>query len=384
MKKHLSRQLVLLFLLPLLLCALCPRVAAEEEVDTSLPEEYAALLEALPDEVITRLPDGFFSQDGEAVADATRDAFDLSSLLSTLGELVGLHLGDALALLAATLGLLLLSALLRALCAEGGSEGTVRAFSFCASLSLTLSLVRSGSEVLSHVEGYFESLNAISAALLPLSGVLYAMGGNAGAAVASSAGLSVYMTVLEELVGKSILPFCAICLLLALMRAVAPDARTASLGATVKKNYTTALSFLMMLLLAMIAAQTTLASHADTLAMRSVKFAAGSWIPVVGGSLAELLRTVSTGVGYLRGTVGVSGVLFLLLLLLPMLVELFLFRLVWQLSAAVADLLGCERERGLLEEFASLHGYLIAAVAICSSVLLLSLTLLLTTASAIG
>ena len=71
MKKRIPRRLVLLFLLPLLLCALCPRVAAEEEVDTALPEEYAALLEALPDEVITRLPDGFFSQDGESVADAT-------------------------------------------------------------------------------------------------------------------------------------------------------------------------------------------------------------------------------------------------------------------------------------------------------------------------
>jgi hypothetical protein len=41
-------------------------------------------------------------------------------------------------------------------------------------------------------------------------------------------------------------------------------------------------------------------------------------------------------------------------------------------------------EKKLLEEFASLLGYLIAAVAICSSILFLALTILIRCASAIG
>jgi hypothetical protein len=46
--------------------------------------------------------------------------------------------------------------------------------------------------------------------------------------------------------------------------------------------------------------------------------------------------------------------------------------------------LGCKNEQKLLDEFASLNGYLIAAVSICSSVLLLSVTLLAHCASAMG
>jgi stage III sporulation protein AE len=153
---------------------------------------------------------------------------------------------------------------------------------------------------------------------------------------------------------------------------------------TVKKQYTTLLAFLMMLLLAMIATQTTLASKADTLAMRSVKFAAGNMIPVVGGSVSELIRTVGAGIGYLRGVIGICGVMLLLLLLLPTFVRLLLYRLVWQIGASLADLLGCDGEKRLLDELASLHGYLLAAVSICSSVLLLSLTLLAHCALAIG
>ena len=115
-----------------------------------------------------------------------------------------------------------------------------------------------------------------------------------------------------------------------------------------------------------------------------VKFAAGSWIPVVGGSVAELFRSIGAGIGYLRSAVGISGIFLVLLVLLPTLVELFLMRLTWQLSASAADLLGCEREKKLLEEFASISGYLIAAVSICSSVLLLALILLACCGSAIG
>ena len=74
----------------------------------------------------------------------------------------------------------------------------------------------------------------------------------------------------------------------------------------------------------------------------------------------------------------------LILSLFPTLVTLLLHRLVWQLSASLADMLGCDSERRLLDEIASLTGYLIAAVSICSSVLLLSFTLLAHCASAIG
>ena len=208
----------------------------------------------------------------------------------------------------------------------------------------------------------------MTTASLPLMGALYAMGGNVATAVASTAGLSVYLTVLEGVIAKSILPFCGICMASALVGGLDPSLRIDTAISTVKKKYTTLLSFLMMLLIAMLSVQTTIAARQDGLAMKSVKFAAGNWIPVVGGSVGELLKTVGGGVGYLRGAVGLSGILLLLLTLLPTLIELFLARCVWQFSASLADLLGCEGEKKLLLEFSSLLGYLIAAVSICSSV----------------
>lgn len=383
-----NKKICLLALILPLLCLLLLFPAYAEEDETmpteQIPDEFSDLLAALPDDLLALLPDGIFSSDSAEVGSAARQMSDFSYLLQTLLSLVGMRLGDALTVLASICGLLILSAIFRAFRSSIGSEGVGRAFAFCSTLVITLALLRESYRSLGGVVDYLSTLSHITLAAIPLLGALYAMGGNVSAAVASSGGLAVYMTVLEELVGKSVIPFCGICMALALIGALDPALRTGMLSSTLKKNYTTALSFLMMLLLAMLASQTTLGAKGDSLTMRSVKFAAGNLIPVVGGSVSELLRTVSAGVGYLRGTVGICGTLLLALTLLPTLVELLLLRGVWQLSASLAEMLGCDNEKRLLEEFSSLLGYLIAAVSICSSVLLLALTLLTHCASAIG
>ena len=362
-------------------------VAAESETTASLdemPDEYGDFLDAIPDDLRNRLPDGLFSDDPIEVGDAVGEMTNFTSLLQSLLSLVGLKLGDCISILASVCGLLILSAVCNTLKTSFRSETVARAFSFCATLVITLSLLTQSYRSLEAVTEYFSNLGIFTSATLPLMGALYAMGGNVSAAVAASSGLTIFMTLLETLIGKSIVPFCGICMAFALVNALDPSLRTGTLLSTIKKNYTTALAFVMMLLLAMLSAQNTLAARSDTLLMRSAKFAVGNMIPVVGGSVSELLRTVSTGVGYLRGTVGICGILLLLYMLLPTLVELLLLRATWQLSASLADLLGCDGQKKLLDEFASLLGYLVTAVCICSSVLLLSLSLLTHCASAIG
>lgn len=307
-----------------------------------------------------------------------------SYLLQTVLSSVGILLPDSIGLLSSILGLLLLSSVFSALQKSIKSDTVGKAFSFASSLAILSCILVSGYACIQSVTKYFERLNAFSLGAIPLLGILYSMGGNVTAAAASSAGLTLYISLMENVVGRSIVPFCGACLAFGWVGASGIGPGIRALLATFKKHYATLLAFLMMLLLAMLATQSALASSADTLAMRGVRFATGNLIPIVGGSVSELLRTVSAGIKYLRTTLGISAILLLLFLLLPTLIQLFLYRSVWQISAAFAELLGCDREKILLDEIASLNGYLIAAVSICSSVLFLSFTLLTRCASAIG
>ncbi len=365
----------------------CVTVGAEEETQgfaEEVPDSFTDFLDALPDDLLKRLPNGIFSTNTEEVGEVAEEISSFSYLLETVLSMLGLRIGDFVRLFATVAGLLVLSAIAKALQGSFRDEHIGRAFSFCTTLVICASLLGAGYTSISNVRDYFSALRGATAASVPLLASLYAMGGNVTGAVASSSGLSLFLVILEEVVGATVIPFCGICLSLAVAGVLDPSLRIQTFLSTIKKNYTTVLTFLMMLLLAMLGAQTTLGARRDTLAMKSVKFAAGNMIPVVGGSISELLRTVSAGVGYLRGGVGVCGIILLLLLLLPTLIELFLARLTWELAASLADLLGCDSEKKLLEEFASLGGYLIAAVAICASVPILSYSLLLHCASAIA
>ena len=368
-----------------LLFLLSPAVWADEKKEAeTLPDVYQDLLNSLPSSILERVPEGALSNQTDDVGNAVGEMSSFFYLLQTVLSLVGLRLGDCLKLLCSVVGILILSSICRTFCASLKKPELARAFSFMITLIITVTIFATGFGTIESTVSYFGTLNAFTSASVPLMGSLYIMGGNAAAAVATSAGLSLFMTVLEEIVGQSIVPFCGICLALALIGACEGGPRLGGLLTSLKKNYTLMLSFFMMLLLAMLGSQTILGASKDTLAMRSAKFAAGSMIPVVGGSVAELLRSVSASVGYMRSAVGICGVLLLLLLMLPTLVELLLARATWQICSFFAEILGCDGEKRLLDEFASINGYLIAAVAICSSVLFLTFTLFTHCATALA
>ena len=117
--------------------------------------------------------------------------------------------------------------------------------------------------------------------------------------------------------------------------------------------------------------------------MRGVKYAVGNMLPMVGGAVSGALGTVATGVSLLRGICGTSGIVLMVLLLIPTLVQILLLRSTIRLAASIAALLSCDGEARLLGEMASIHGYLAAAVAMGAVTFIIALSLLAHSATAI-
>ena len=131
----------------------------------------------------------------------------------------------------------------------------------------------------------------------------------------------------------------------------------------------------MTILLATLSTQTVLSSSADTISARAAKLVATNIIPIVGSSVGDTLRTVSSSIGYLKSVSGVGGIMFILLLVLPVLTTLLLSRGVFIILVSIAELLGCENESKLLSEIGSVYGLLVAVVAMCSVMFILALTI---------
>ena len=366
--------LLLVFLLVFPLC-----VAAESEVAQPKNEqasaEYAAFLESIPDEVRELLPSDFLDTDLSHAEAAVREGGGVNAIFSAVASITGLTLGQSLSLLAQICGILLLSAVFRALAPGNEKKGVGAALCFCSTLAISCTLLILQQDTLSKIERYFDTVRGLCTAFLPLMGTLYAMGGNIRAAVANHGVMSAFLTVLELLCSGTVIPIAGICLALALTEAISGRISLRPLAGLIKRTYTLSLSFLMLLLCFVLGTQSTLAKAGDTLGLRTARFAAGSFLPIVGGSISETLRTVAGSVEYLRSVAGTAAILALFFAFLPIFLSTLLTRVAFLLGGATAKLLSCEGEEKILGELASVYGYFLAVIACVFVMLVFSLTL---------
>ena len=347
---------------------------AAESVEESGFGAIREFRESLPPEVTALLPDEFFGEDPETVASAVQNAADVPKILAYIRDFLGVSLRQALPLLAAVSGILVLSAVLRAVGATSGA-GTGRAFSFCSVTVLTLLLLRQSLSGVSRLRAWFEMLCTLAGSMLPMMGTLYALGGNVGVAAANHTVMSVFLSVAQMLCTRAVLPVAGICLLLAVCDALTGRAALKPLGNLIKRTFTLGFSFLMLLLSFLLGLQTTLAAGSDTLALRTVRFAAGSFLPVVGGSVSEAMKTVAGSISYLRTLAGSGGILVLFLFFLPTFLTVLTTRIVFLLCGALAELLEAKSEGRVLSELASVYGFFLAVIAAVFTMAVFALTI---------
>lgn len=380
-----KRLLTLLISLPIWLAILVLPAAATADglvgAGMGIEVEYRDYIASLPPEITALLPDEVLP-DGEGentdfgrVSEGVTKMGSFSYLMGAVGDALSVEWGTAWRLLLRTVGLLLISAFAGALCRTFRSEALSRALSLGISCAVFLNAVSTVYGQLQKVSLFLRYLTVTVNTLMPLMAALHVMGGNVGVAAAQNAALMLFLTVCENVCGRTVLPTAALCLCLAAASVLAPGLLPKGIGGMIKNGYTKTLGFVMLLLSFVLSAQTALRAASDSLAARTAKFMAGNLIPVVGGALGDSLRTVASGVSFLKGTVGIGAMIVLFLLLLPVLISLLTTRVSIQLSVAVSDLLGCETESRLLGELLHVWGLLIAVVSMCSVLLIFALTL---------
>lgn len=380
MKKVLTRCVFFAFLLSFFTLT----AAAKENalITDELRTDHAAFMESIPEEIADLLPESFLSASLENAEDGVQEAGSFEAVLGALGNVTGLALKENLSLLAKICGLLLLAAIFRALVGEK-NDGLVKSYSFCTTLASSVLLLSLQMGKFRKLETFFHTVKALCAAVLPMMGTLYAMGGNLRRAVVNHSALSFFLSILETFCAHTVLPIAGICLAFALLDATTGRGALRGVAGVIKRTYTLTIGFLMGIFCFVLGTQSTLAKASDSLALRTARFAAGSFLPLVGGSVSETLRTVAGSVEYLRSVTGTGAILVLFFLFLPTFLSVLLTRIALLLGGAVANLLSCEAEGKILNEVSSVYGYFLAIIAVLFVALTFSLTLFAQCAAAV-
>lgn len=361
----------------LMLAVLIGLLALPAAAEETMPDFSAPLAEfyaAIPDDLRQALPESLF---GESMpnGDALRAASTLPELVEHIRDALRASLPDAGHLFGQICLCLLFSALFETVCTAfvgGEMQDVVRMLGqLCAACLLLGAQMRQ----LELIIDCLQQIRLLMGTMLPLMGAVLASGGNAGTAASGCGSLLLFLNLSENLCNAVFLPLIAASSGLAAVAWLPSAERLRGICACLKRITHWSIGLFGAIFSAVMAAQTVLSAGADSVAARTVKFAVGSAVPIIGGVVGDAVRTLTASVGYLKDTIGIFGILLLILLALPPLCGILLHRAVLILGSAMAELLGCTGEKRMLEEMGAVSGSLLSVL--CVSLLCFVFSLLI-------
>lgn len=234
-----------------------------------------------------------------------------------------------------------------------------------------------------YITAVMESLTVAVGSLMPIMASLYVFGGNSAAGAASSTGLLLLLSVISMICTKVILPLLRISFALCLAGAIPGSINLGSVTNLVKNTSTTLMAFVFTLLGFALYLQTAVASASDSFVTRSVKFASGVIVPVIGNMLGDASRTVMASVSVIKGSVGAVGVVIILSIVIPPIIVVLLNKLMLLICGIVSKSLGCEIESRFIYDLLGTLNVLLALVAGAGAVCIIALAVFVKTGVAV-
>ena len=213
---------------------------------------------------------------------------------------------------------------------------------------------------------------------IPVFAVIVAASGATVTAASMSALLLAAAETVSYISSFIVLPLMGGYLTLSLSSAVSPLIKKSGITETVKKLAFWIMAFISAVFVGILGIQTAVNSSADTLVSKTAKFIIGSSIPVAGGVLSEAMNTVTASMGLLMSSIGIYGALACAVTLLPLVIELLIWRAVLLISSSVSEIFSLGGIAGLLRAIDSMLSVLIGIILLVGAMFVISLAAVVT------
>lgn len=180
-------------------------------------------------------------------------------------------------------------------------------------------------------------------ALIPVLAAMLTAGGNPVSAISVKGAAFAAAQTVEWMASEFILPLIGISAALNVSGAVLPTLRISAVGDIIRKTATTVLGASAGLFSGFLCLKSVVTSRVDSLAVKGVKMASGTFIPIVGGALGEIYTTFSASVSLLKTTVGIYAITAFFVIGIPVIINLAMWSISMKSAAAISDLLDCRQ-----------------------------------------
>lgn len=216
-------------------------------------------------------------------------------------------------------------------------------------LSVLIFTVIPASKVVSSLCGALKSATVLFNSSVPTFAGLVVAKGKAVTATYMSATLLLTGQFLTYVSTFLVVPLSSMQMSLNIGTSLLNDVKLNSVSSSITKISMWILSAVSTVFLGVLGLQSLITVPADNLSMKGLKFVAGSVVPVVGNVISESIGTVSSCVKLLSSTVAIYVIAAMCVILLPVIVDIILWKISLFLCRVTAEFLNNGRSAELIK-----------------------------------
>jgi stage III sporulation protein AE len=230
---------------------------------------------------------------------------------------------------------------------------------------------------IAYTEEAIQTMISFIIALIPLLLALISVSGGVLSAAFFHPIIIFLMNTSGLLIQYIILPMLFLAALLSIVSTLTDHYKVTQLADLLRKTSIALLGIFLTIFLGVISVQGASSAVADGITIRTAKFVTGNFIPVVGRMFTDAADTVISASALLKNTVGLVGVIMLLLIAAFPAIKVLSLAFIFKFAAAILQPLGGGPVIECLDIIGKSVIYIFAALAIVSLMFFLSLTIII-------
>lgn len=232
-------------------------------------------------------------------------------------------------------------------------------------LNQTNSLIHLGSDTIQDMSNY-------SSLLLPvMTAAMAAQGGITGSA-ALYAGTALFDSVLSKLISLLLIPMIYLFLALSVANSAAGEDVLKQLRDFIKWLMNWTLKIILYVFTGYMGITGVVSGTTDAATLKAAKLTISGIVPVVGSILSDASDAVLTGAAVVKNTAGIYGLLAILAVCIGPFLQIGTHYLMLKATAAVSGVFGSKRVSGLVKDFSTAMGLILAMTGSVCLLLLIS------------
>lgn len=240
------------------------------------------------------------------------------------------------------------------------------------SLAVAGILMLSANSMISLAANTVRELSEYGKLLWPVMTAALAAQGGVTASAALYAGTAAFDMILTGMISRLLVPLVYLFLGLSTAASAVGEEVLAKMREMVKRLTSWCLKTLLIVFTSYMSITGVVSGTTDAAALKATRVTISSFVPVVGGILSDASEAVLVSVGLAKNAAGIYGILAVLAVFLDPFVKIGVQYLTLKLTAAVCGIFGSKPITGLIDDFSSAMGLLLAMTGSVCLMLLIS------------